>query len=992
MKKKHVVLAAATLSLALTIGAYKSYADAATKKNAKAATESTLTNTEGATQIAASGDSIVVTGDGAVAENGKVTIRKAGTYLLSGTLEEGQLLVDAEEGAEITLVFDGFKISNSTDAPLLFESGSSITLVLKDGSENAVTDLRSSAEENKAAIYTKSDLTISGNGTLDVTGTAEDAIYSKTNVTVLGGTINLKAGDDAIHADETLTILDGKVTVLESEEGLEGLVVDIQGGDITVNASDDGLNASDGSGSDKAPGQATEGAAIRISGGVLTVKAGGDGIDSNGNLIISGGTVVVDGPSDGGNAPIDYDGKGVISGGTVFVSGDSGMFQSLNDSGSTQNSIVYYLSETQAAGTKVVVADSKGNVIYENSGTTQAFNTVLFSATDLKSGENYTVTVGEQSETVSISDTVNNIGENRDGNGPQGGMNGGFERGERPERPGKGNENGENGGFERDERSERPGKGRENGENGGFERGNRPERPGKGSENGENSGFERGERPEHPGKGNENGENGGFEHGNRPERPSKDSESGENGSFQRGNRPERPENGGMNEAFGGQEENSNPSEKPERKRQTPPEGNRDETLAVPAEHTNTSLLLPENGTVGTSQNSERASAAEEGGETAAQGEAGKVQPAAGSESENAKSSDTTQDRLRGERSERKRPSGRMRNSGSEEDRDGELKNDLKESDSSQEGNGERRRPENGSRKGGKSGEQSGNRSERGERPERPENGSRKGGKSGEQSGNRSERPERPENGSRRGGKSGEQSGSKGERPERPENGSRRGGKSGEQSGNRSERGERPESGRRKGGKSGNRRAQSKRQRGQQGSRPQQGRGRGNDMNGGNGPQGFGGFGGNGPQGFGGFGGNGPQGFGGFGGNGPQGFGGFGENGPQGFGGNGPQGFEQNGGFEENNRPERPEDSGRKNENNKKQKRSDNKKEQKSNDKSNNGKQKNAKNGAQQSKAKQEESELSFLSPRMALMTGKATWTRAERTGYNRTYYRVEEGA
>ena len=843
MKKKHVVLVAATLSLALTMGAYKSYADAATKKNAKAATESALTNTEGATQIAASGDSIVVTGDGAVAENGKVTIWKAGTYLLSGTLEEGQLRADAEEGAEIILVFDGFKISNSTDAPLLFESGSSITLVLKDGSKNAVTDLRSSAEENKAAIYTKSDLTISGNGTLDVTGTAEDAIHSKTNVTVRGGTINLKAGDDAIHADETLTILDGKVTVLESEEGLEGLVVDIQGGDITVNASDDGLNASDGSGSDKAPGQATEGAEIRISGGVLTVKAGGDGIDSNGDLIISGGTVVVDGPSDGGNAPIDYDGKGVISGGTVFVSGDSGMFQSLNDSGSTQNSIVYYLSETQAAGTKVAVADSKGNVIYENNSTTQAFNTVLFSAADLKSGENYIVTVGEQSDTVSISDTVNNIGENRNGNGPQGGMNGGFERGERPERPGKG------------------------------------------GENGENSGFERGERPERPGKGGENGENSGFERGNRPERPKKD---------------------GMNEEFGGQDEGLKPDESPERNRQTPPEGNRDETLAAPTEHTHASVLLPENGTVSTSQNSERASAAENGGETAAQDSEGKVHPADGGERTNAAGTDAKdetgmRDGSHGERAERKhpsgqgfgkgeRPSGRMRNSGSEEDRDGELKNDLKKSDGVQEASGERKR---------------------GERPERPENGGRKGGKSGEQNGSKSERSERPENGSRRGGKSGEQSG------------------------NRSERGERPESGRRKGGKSGNRRAQSKRQRGQQGSRPQQGRGRENDMNGGNGLQGFGGFGGNGPQGFGGFGGNGPQGF-----------GGFGENGPQGFGGNGPQGFEQNGGFEENNRPERPEDSGRRNENNKKQKRSDNKKEQKSNDKSNNsnnGKQKNAKN-------------------------------------------------
>ena len=796
MKKKHVVLAAATLSLALTMGAYKSYADAATKKNAKAATESTLTNTEGATQIAANGDSIVVTGDGAVAENGKVTIRKAGTYLLSGTLEEGQLLVDAEEGAEIILIFDGFKISNSTDAPLLFESGSSITLVLKDGSENAVTDLRSSAEENKAAIYTKSDLTISGNGTLDVTGTAEDAIHSKTNVTVQGGTINLKAGDDAIHADETLTILDGKVTVLESEEGLEGLVVDIQGGDITVNASDDGLNASDGSGSDKVPGQATEGAEIRISGGVLTVKASGDGIDSNGDLIISGGTVVVDGPSDGGNAPIDYDGKGVISGGTVFVSGDSGMFQSLNDSGSTQNSIVYYLSETQAAGTQVAVADSKGNVIYENNSTTQAFNTVLFSAADLKSGENYIVTVGEQSETVSISDTVNNIGENRDGNGPQGGMNGGFERGERPERPGKDGENGENGDFKRGERQERPGKG---------------------GENGENSGFERGERPE-------------------------------------------------------------------RNRQTPPEGNRDETLAAPTEHTHASVLLPENGTVSTSQNSERASAAENGGETAAQDSEGKVHPADGGERANAAGADAKdetgmRDGSHGERAERKhpsgrgfgkgeRPSGRMRNSGSEEDRDGELKNDLKKSDGVQEASGERKRgerpecPESGSRKGGKSGEQNGSKSERGERPERPENGGRKGGKSGEQNGSKSER---------------------GERPERPENGGRKGGKSGQKS-----------------SKSGSRRTQSKRQRGQQGTGRRQGRGSDmrerNAMNGGNGPQGFGGF-----------------------------------------GANGPQDFEQNDGFQHGARPERPEhreNSRREDENNKKHKDAEKK-------------QKNAKNGAEQ---------------------------------------------
>ena len=472
---------------------------------------------------------------------------------------------------------------------------------------------------------------------------------------------------------------------------------------------------------------------------------------------------MVDGPSDGGNAPIDYDGKGVISGGTVFVSGDSGMFQSLNDSGSTQNSIVYYLSETQAAGTQVAVADSKGNVIYENNSTIQAFNTVLFSAADLKSGENYIVTVGEQSETVSISDTVNNIGENRDGDGPQGGMNGGFERGERPER----------------------------------------------------------------------------------------------------------------------------------NRQTPPEGNRDETLAAPTEHTHTSVLLPENGAVSTSQNSERASAAENGGETAAQDSEGKVHPADGGERANAAGTDAKdetgmRDGSHGERAERKhpsgqgfgkgeRPSGRMRNSGSEEDRDGELKNDLKKSDGVQEASGERKR---------------------GERPERPENGGRKGGKSGEQNGSKSER---------------------GERPERPENGGRKGGKSGQKS---SKSGRSSGNGKRQSKQSGSRRTQSKRQRGQQGTERRQGRGSDmrerNAMNGGNGPQGFGGFGGNGPQGFGGFGGNGPQDFG-------------------GFGGNGPQDFEQNDGFQHGARPERPEhreNSGSEDENNKKHKDAEKK-------------QKNAKSGAEQ---------------------------------------------
>ena len=588
MKKKYLVLTAATLSLAMALGACGSYAGAATSLAARSATEANaeqregaVENTADATVISANGGDITVSGDGAVATDGTVTIQKAGTYVLRGNFAEGQLVADAEEGAEIKLVFDGFTISNSTNAPLVFESGASVTIVLQDGTENAVSDLRNSAEDNKAAIYAKSDLTISGNGTLAVQGNAEDAIHSEANVTVEGGTLTLKAGDDGIHADETLTVRNGNINVTESEEGLEGLVVDIQGGVITVTAKDDGINASDGSGSDAAPGQVTEGAAVRISGGMVTVKADGDGIDSNGDLTISGGTVVVDGPSDGGNAPLDYDGKGVITGGTVFVTGDSGMFQALNDSGSTQKRLVVSLNSTQGVGTKVTIADSKGNVLYENTATTQAFNTLLFSAADLKQDESYTVTVGSESQTVTVNDSLNTNAENGGNHGAPGGMPEGRPNGQRPEgrpenggrqgnrRNGRGEQNG--GAFEedrdgevRDDRSavqrgegNRPEDRSENGDqqSGRGQNGNRPE--GRPEDRGQRpSGMRPEGRPENGGQQDNKGRN-----GKRPEsRPEDGSQQGSRD--QNGKRPAgRPENGSQQ---GGRGRNGNrPDSKPE---------------------------------------------------------------------------------------------------------------------------------------------------------------------------------------------------------------------------------------------------------------------------------------------------------------------------------------------------------------------------------------------------------------------------------------------
>ena len=123
------------------------------------------------------------------------------------------------------------------------------------------------------------------------------------------------------------------MNINSSKEGLEGVTVNIEGGNILVNSTDDGINAA---------GDSEDGSqlsyAINISGGDIKIIPGGDGIDSNGDLNVSGGNIVVDGPSNGGNAPVDYDGTGTITGGSILATGNSGMFQGFNGNNQGQSS------------------------------------------------------------------------------------------------------------------------------------------------------------------------------------------------------------------------------------------------------------------------------------------------------------------------------------------------------------------------------------------------------------------------------------------------------------------------------------------------------------------------------------------------------------------------------------------------------------------------------------------------------------------------------
>ena len=258
-------------------------------------------------------------------------------------------------------------------------------------------------------------LLISG-GTFKI-DSADDSIHSDVSVIINGGTFTLASGDDAIHAEDTLTISSGKIDISESYEGLEALHIKINGGDIKLVASDDGLNAAGGTdqsgteggrdgmfggghgggrpgGMGGGPGGMSSGnGSIVISGGNLYVKASGDGIDANGTLEISGGYTVVCGPTQGDTATLDYDRSATITGGTFIGTGAAGMAQTFSDS---EQGVVAVSVGNQAAGTKIVLKDQSGNVIIEHSPELN-FAVVILSSPDIKKGEPYAITVGSGS-------------------------------------------------------------------------------------------------------------------------------------------------------------------------------------------------------------------------------------------------------------------------------------------------------------------------------------------------------------------------------------------------------------------------------------------------------------------------------------------------------------------------------------------------------------------------------------------------------------------
>ena len=297
--------------------------------------------------------------------NANIEITQAGTYIITGSATDGTITVAASDSDKVQIVLNGVTLNSKTAAALYVKSADKVFVTTVKGTNNTLSNGGSFDEVGDdnvdGAIFSKSDIVFNGEGTLTVNSPAAHGIVGKDDVKFTGGkyiiesashgvdandsiritnstlkitsgkdglhcdrdddakkgyvyiqsgTLDIDVDDDAIHATTTLQIAGGTFNI-KAAEGLEATVVIIDDGTVSIEASDDGINAAK-----KFSGLTP---VVVINGGNIKIVMGQgdtDGIDSNGDIEINGGTVDVT-----GNSSFDYDGTGTINGGTVIVNG-----------------------------------------------------------------------------------------------------------------------------------------------------------------------------------------------------------------------------------------------------------------------------------------------------------------------------------------------------------------------------------------------------------------------------------------------------------------------------------------------------------------------------------------------------------------------------------------------------------------------------------------------------------------------------------------------
>jgi len=297
------------------------------------------------------------------------------------------------------------------------------------GGNNEVVDATLSAKGIKGLVSV-----VINEGTFTINA-ADDGVHSNGDIILNGGTMSITTGDDGMHADTSLTINGGEITIEDSYEGIESALITVNAGNLHINSSDDGINVSsgvDGSGMPNGffspgqgqppqpggqPGARPEGGfgqdtfastgndALHINGGYIYVNAAGDGIDVNGAVEMTDGVVLVMGPVENMNGALDYMSTFNISGGILVSAGSAGMSMGLSET-STQNSLLLNFDQVFSAGTAIHIEEVNGNPILTFIPEKE-FQSVVFSAPQLESGVEYTVSVNGKTSSEIVDGLAN---------------------------------------------------------------------------------------------------------------------------------------------------------------------------------------------------------------------------------------------------------------------------------------------------------------------------------------------------------------------------------------------------------------------------------------------------------------------------------------------------------------------------------------------------------------------------------------------------------
>lgn len=235
--------------------------------------------------------------DGVTVSDGVITITKAGNYKLTGTYD-GQIKVDAADSDMVRLILNNATITNSTGAAINVVEADEVVIYTASGTTNTVSDGSSYSDTASgspdAAIYSKSDLTLAGEGTLKVEGKYEEGIHTSDGLVIASGTLEVNAANTGIKGKDYVDILDGTITVTATKDGIKATNdtdgnrgwVRLSGGTVNISAGDDGFKAE---------------RVLEISGGTLNITQANEGIEAQ-YINILDGTVNVTSSDDGINA------------------------------------------------------------------------------------------------------------------------------------------------------------------------------------------------------------------------------------------------------------------------------------------------------------------------------------------------------------------------------------------------------------------------------------------------------------------------------------------------------------------------------------------------------------------------------------------------------------------------------------------------------------------------------------------------------------------